>query len=321
MPSIRDDIHVGARTGRSHRSVGSRHLVARHPRAGADRPDGHARRPTCAAGPPRPAARALRRAGHLRDDPLPRRQLLARGQRPRRRREPRRRSTPSTSFAIASVSKTFTAALVLALAEDGLIELDDPVRELPAGPTRSDARITVRQLLDHTSGLRDYFFHPAIDQLLLARPRPSLEPGQDLAEVRRQAVLQAGRAAGTTRTRTTSSSAARRARRARRRSGDQIRTRFLEPLGLRHTWYQPTESAHGRRRPRATASRRPRRTPRAIDLSDGTPFVPFTSVVTAAGGAGGLASNASDLARWARALYAGGVLEPESVDAMLDDIA
>ena len=60
----------------------------------------------------------------------------------------------------------------------------------------------------------------------------------------------------------------------------------------------------------ATASSRTSKTARPIDLSDGSAFMPFTSVVTAAGGAGGLASNASDLARWARALYGGGVLRP-----------
>jgi CubicO group peptidase (beta-lactamase class C family) len=49
--------------------------------------------------------------------------------------------------------------------------------------------------------------------------------------------------------------------------------------------------------------------------------MPFTSVVTAAAGAGGLASNTTDLARWARALYAGGVLSTESVDAILGDIS
>jgi CubicO group peptidase (beta-lactamase class C family) len=47
-----------------------------------------------------------------------------------------------------------------------------------------------------------------------------------------------------------------------------------------------------------------------IDLSDGTPVVPFTSVVTAAGAAGSIASTPSDLVRWARALYGGSVLAP-----------
>ena len=101
--------------------------------------------------------------------------------------------------------------------------------------------------------------------------------------------------------------------------GDQIRTRFLEPLGLRHTWYQPTEIptsavARGYRFESTAKGARP------IDLSDGSAFMPFTSVVTAAGGAGGLASNSSDLARWARALYGGSVLHPDSVDAILGDI-
>ena len=67
---------------------------------------------------------------------------------------------------------------------------------------------------------------------------------------------------------------------------DQVRTRFLEPLGLDHTWYQPEDTApsdvaHGYRFASASTAAP------AIDLSDGTPLVPFTSVVTAAGGAGG----------------------------------
>ena len=43
----------------------------------------------------------------------------------------------------------------------------------------------------------------------------------------------------------------------------------------------------------------------AIDLSDGTSVVPFTSVVTAAGGAGSIATTADDLVHWATALYGG----------------
>ena len=98
---------------------------------------------------------------------------------------------------------------------------------------------------------------------------------------------------------------------------DQVRTRFLEPLGLDHTWYQPedeprTDVAHGYR----FASTSPAAA--AIDLSDGTPLTPFTSVVTAAGAAGGFASTARDLARWAHALYGGEVLRPEYLAAMID---
>ena len=63
---------------------------------------------------------------------------------------------PDTIFEAGSVSKQFTAAAVLLLAEDGKLSLDDPVRkyvpELPA----VDDPITIRHLLTHTSGLRDW---------------------------------------------------------------------------------------------------------------------------------------------------------------------
>ncbi len=64
--------------------------------------------------------------------------------------------TPHTVFNLASASKEFTAASVLLLANEGKLSLDDDVRryvpELPslAGP------VTIRQLLTHTSGWRDY---------------------------------------------------------------------------------------------------------------------------------------------------------------------
>lgn len=64
--------------------------------------------------------------------------------------------TPRTVFEIASVSKQFTAASVLLLAERGRLSLDDDVRRyLPELP-RYDATITLNQLLHHTSGLPSY---------------------------------------------------------------------------------------------------------------------------------------------------------------------
>jgi CubicO group peptidase (beta-lactamase class C family) len=78
--------------------------------------------------------------------------------------------SPTTVFHVASMSKQFTAAAILMLAHDGKISLDDPVRkyvpELPdlGGP------ITLRQLLHHTSGLRDQW-----ELLVLAGWRYSLD--------------------------------------------------------------------------------------------------------------------------------------------------
>ena len=72
----------------------------------------------------------------------------------------RRQVTADTAFAVASVSKTFTAALILALVEDGRLDLDAIGRARTCRRCAIDPAITVRQLLDHTSGLRDFYFHP-----------------------------------------------------------------------------------------------------------------------------------------------------------------
>jgi D-alanyl-D-alanine carboxypeptidase len=65
-------------------------------------------------------------------------------------------ATPSTRYAIDSVSKEFTAAAVLLLVEKGKLSLDDPAGKW--FPDLGDAsKVTVRELLTHTSGLRDYW--------------------------------------------------------------------------------------------------------------------------------------------------------------------
>ncbi|MHA1637992.1 MAG: serine hydrolase domain-containing protein [Candidatus Thorarchaeota archaeon] len=64
--------------------------------------------------------------------------------------------TKETSFYIASVSKQFTAMSVLLLAEQGLVNLDTSIREyLPDLPEYTET-ITLKHLLHHTSGLREY---------------------------------------------------------------------------------------------------------------------------------------------------------------------
>lgn len=63
---------------------------------------------------------------------------------------------PGTIFEAGSVSKQFTAAAILLLAEDGLLSLDDDIRShVPEVPDYGDL-ITLRHLMTHTSGLRDW---------------------------------------------------------------------------------------------------------------------------------------------------------------------
>lgn len=64
--------------------------------------------------------------------------------------------TDTTVFDLGSVSKQFTAAAIVLLAQDGRLSLDDDVRDhVPELPSYGEP-ITLRHLLHHTSGLRDY---------------------------------------------------------------------------------------------------------------------------------------------------------------------
>jgi CubicO group peptidase (beta-lactamase class C family) len=63
--------------------------------------------------------------------------------------------TPTSVFHVASVSKQFTAAAILLLAQDGKLSLDDEVRKhIPEVPDFGP-KVTIRHLVHHTSGIRD----------------------------------------------------------------------------------------------------------------------------------------------------------------------
>jgi CubicO group peptidase (beta-lactamase class C family) len=65
-------------------------------------------------------------------------------------------NTDSTVFESGSVAKQFTASALVLLAQDGKLSLDDDIRKyLPEVPSFDGQRITIRNLLTHTSGLRD----------------------------------------------------------------------------------------------------------------------------------------------------------------------
>ena len=65
-------------------------------------------------------------------------------------------NAPDTIFEAGSVSKQFTAAAVLLLARDGKLSIDDPVRKhVPELPDYG-VPLTIRHMLTHTAGLRDW---------------------------------------------------------------------------------------------------------------------------------------------------------------------
>jgi D-alanyl-D-alanine carboxypeptidase len=77
----------------------------------------------------------------------------------------RRRLKTDMQFKIASQTKTFTANLILQLVGEGKVTLDDRISKWIAGVPNGH-RITIRQILNHTSGLGDGFSLPAIQAKL-----------------------------------------------------------------------------------------------------------------------------------------------------------
>ena len=219
-----------------------------------------------------------------------------------------------TPLAIASVSKTFLAALVIQLADEGRFGLDDPVaRWLPAANV--DPGATIRELLDHTSGVYDFFSNTSIDKALLSCPSCAWTPSRALSYVKNPYFLPGGgwhysntgyvllgelveQVTGTA-------------------YPTLLRQRFFDRLGLVSTYVQGAEPArfpvsHNYRFLTASLGEAP--TP----LWDGTGIAPFRAVTTAGWSAGAIASSARDLALWARFLYSGALLGPAGLAEMLD---
>ena len=232
-------------------------------------------------------------------------------------REAGERMTTAMAFGLASISKTFTAAVVMGLINEGRLKLDEPVAPLLPAYTL-DPDITVRMLLDHTSGLPDFYYGKGIDQALgdtaaiwtapqswSFMPKVRWTPGTVWYYSNANYLL-----LGELVREVTGQTIAR-----------QIRSRLLAPLGLTTTWFQGVEQ--GRAQLPSSYTVKPRRYgPPFIKLvAPPTLVMPFASVVTASGAAGSMAGTALDTARWMAALAGGHILPPATVQTMLEDEA
>jgi D-alanyl-D-alanine carboxypeptidase len=198
---------------------------------------------------------------------------------------------PQVPWGIGSVTKTFVAVVVLQLAEEGALDLDASIEPyFPELPRAAD--ISARQLLQHTSGLNEYFESPAV-AADLGRPWSPLElvdaavalgpvgePGAGYHYSNTNYVLLGQLVLQLTG----------------RRWDAAVRERILEPLGMQHTHYIGQELAPP--------------LGRGFRVEDGT-FVEYTHHDHPSTGdaAGGLQSTATDLLRFTRALLDGSLLD------------
>jgi D-alanyl-D-alanine carboxypeptidase len=216
----------------------------------------------------------------------------------------------ATQFNVGSVGKTFTAALVLALVNDGQLDLDEPVErhlaEVSVGPT-----ILLRHLLQHTSGLRDFFAEPefqaslhedpgkrwAIDDLLeLALRGPPEPPGTRWSYSNTNYVLLwllIERVGGSP-------------------LPDQLRERLTAPLGLNGTGFGRSSASSQLARGYMPAENPFR--PAASGLVDAT------ALTASLGYPDAFVSTPGDVARFLEALLGGTLLPPKLRSELLDAV-
>ncbi|MGY2079085.1 serine hydrolase domain-containing protein [Modestobacter sp. SYSU DS0657] len=215
---------------------------------------------------------------------------------------------------VGSNTKTFTAVVVLQLVGEGAIALDEPIETYLPGLVRGEGldgrEITVRQLLQHTSGISDYarqlvpgwaasdfhrFYEPH-ELVTLGLEEPALfPPGTDFTYSNTNYVL-----AGLLVQQVTG-----------RPVGEEITRRVIEPLHLRDT-YWPGE---GEQRLR---DRHPHSYSHAYSAAEpGTPPADVTVMDVSMGwAAGALVSTPRDLLRFSHALISGELLRPELLTEM-----
>ena len=203
---------------------------------------------------------------------------------------------PHVPFAIASITKTFVGTLVLQLADDGTVALDDLLAKYVPDFPNAD-RITLRQLLTHTSGIPpegddagESPYSAEFEDLILANLDKSFTPDEILAFVRdRPLDFEPGAGVQYSNINTILL-----AKVVEAVTGTDLTTalhkRLIDPLVLSHTYYAATETGE-----EATSG--------VFTLAAGGPLLntadfPSIGLLSALGAAGAMVSNVDDLLTW-----------------------
>jgi len=208
---------------------------------------------------------------------------------------------------IASITKTMTGAVILKLAQQGQLDLDDPIARWLPTRTNIDPEVTVRQLLNHTNGLGNYTNSPAL-WARVGDDRAHVFEAEELIEYVGPAVFPAG-----ARTQYTNTSFVLLGLIAERVTGRSMVELYHEelwaPLGLDQIFLPGFEPPPA---PVATAWRLTRESTESMN-----PLEEMSSISTGSY-AFGLFSNARTVALWGRALFAGDLLDDKIRNEMLE---
>jgi CubicO group peptidase (beta-lactamase class C family) len=206
---------------------------------------------------------------------------------------------PATSFAVGSITKQFTCACILQLAEEGKLSATDPVAKYFPNLTRA-GDITLLDLMNHTSGYPDYYPLDFVDRKMqqpitfegllndFAGGKLDFEPGSRFSYSNTGYIILGGvveKVSG-------------------EKFGDFLQRRILTPLKMEHSRFGTTQGLAS-----------PATGYYGFALDPPEPATPEGDGWIEAAGA--LWASASDLWRWNLALVSGKVLKPSSYDLMI----
>jgi CubicO group peptidase (beta-lactamase class C family) len=208
-------------------------------------------------------------------------------------------NSPAVTFRIGSMTKQFTAALVLLAQEEGKLSVDDPIAKyLPDSPTAWD-KITIADLLHHTSGIPNFIFdkryfewrmvsHTPAEEVALFRDKPlNFSPGTQWEYSNSNYTL-----LGLILEKVTG-----------RGYGNLLRERILAPLGMKDSGLDDDDLVL----PERAEGYQPG--PKGI--------VPMRSLSMSVGwSTGSMYSTTGDLLRWEQGLFGGKVLSASSLKQM-----
>ncbi len=219
---------------------------------------------------------------------------------------------PDMLFSAASITKTFTASLILQLMDQGLLGLDDTLSDWLPDYDNIDNSITIRQMLNHSSGLYEYsdnlngqlavLMHPdqywSPEEILSLVLEPYFEPGTDYHYSNTNYILLGMIACKALQVDSLE---------------NEYTSRFFNTCGLPRTFLDVEQDipdtcviANG-----------------YMDLNndgvlDDLGAFPRTAIYSAAWTAGAIVSTSRDLAHWGQCLYRGEILSPVLLDTMLN---
>lgn len=216
---------------------------------------------------------------------------------------------PDMLFAIGSITKNFVAALTLKLIEDNVLSLEDPLSKWLRSYPFVDEKITIRQLLNHTSGLFMFWDNQQIWDAL-KKDRTKVWSPDEVMEYIKEPYFKAGE--GWHYSNTNYLLAAMILKKA---TGSNLSTLLLEhilqPLGIDDVYLSqedsiPENQAHiyGDNFQFGESN---------IDVT----FLPRASHESITYGSSGIFISSENLARWSHALFGGKILQKQSMDKML----